>query len=168
MILSRMAKSFLLVAVVLVASAPFDRSQSATPPRVVGACNPTKVKFALSTHDTGTASTSPVNITETGMNFTQAKTGCVIVDFPASTGLSDPPPGAMFIRAVLTQGGGEALTVRPEMVRLSFSSSDFDTRTLEFVFPNVTPGSYVLRMQVNSSNGGGVSVDFPNTVVRYD
>lgn len=168
MALSNIAKSFLLVSIALLASTPAGQSLSATGPRIAGACNPTKVKFALSAHDTETTSTSPVSIVDTGMTFTQAKPGCVIVDFQAIYGLADPPPGAMFIRAVLAHSGGTTVAGRPDLIRVSLADSDSETRSMEFVFPDVTPGNYVIRMKVNSSNGGGVTVDFPDTVVHYD
>jgi hypothetical protein len=169
MILSSPAKSFLLVAAVaLLMPLPADRSGATPPPRVLGSCAPSKVKFALSSHFTPTASTDPVNITDTAFSFTQARQGCVIVDFTASDDLSDPPPGTLEIGAVLKRSDGATLPGRPSIARVNLAASGFDTRTIQFVFPDVAPGQYVIRMQVDSPNGGGVDVSSPNVVVHYN
>jgi hypothetical protein len=169
MVFSKTAKSFLLVAAVaLLVALPAAHSRAAPAPRIVGACNPSKVKFSLSARDTETTSASPVNIADTATTFTQARTGCVIVDFTATDGLTDPPPGAMFIDAMLVHSGGAEVPGRPSSATLNFAASGFENRAIQFVFPDVTPGNYVLRMRVSSSNGGGVLVSSPNTVVHYN
>jgi hypothetical protein len=168
MIFSNVAKSFLFTCAALLMALPVVQSRAAPAPRISGACNPTKVKFALSGRGTTTTSTTLTNLPETAIPFTQARTGCVILDFTASIGLSDPPPGGVNIRAALAHSDGTAVSGRPFSVRLNFPDGNFDTRTIQFVFPNVTPGSYIIRMQTDSSNGGGIHVSSPNTVLHYN
>jgi hypothetical protein len=163
------AKSVLLLgAVALLIAPPVDRAHSAPAPRNTGACSPTKVRYALSNRDTATTSTNPVTIVDTAVRFIQARAGCVIVDFTSKDGLDDPPPGTMFIRATLKRSDGTVVSGRPSGAQLNFTTGEPEIRTLQFVFPDVTPGNYLLRMQVESSAGGGVVVSAPNTVVHYN
>jgi hypothetical protein len=168
MIFSKTAKSFVLGANVALLLIPAGHSTAAPPPRILGSCNPSKIKFALSSNFTPTTSTTAVNITDAAFSFTQARQGCVIVNFTSSDALSDPPPGTVNITAVLKNSGGTALPGRPSVAHVNLAASGFDTRTIEFVFPDVPPGAYVIRLQMSSPSGGGVEVSSPNTVVHYN
>lgn len=166
---SNTTKPFAFAGVLALAmTLPMDASRSAPAPRITGSCSPTKVKFSLSTRGTTTTSTDPVTIDETAISFTQAKTGCVIVDFTASKQLDDPPPGTIVIRPLLKDSGGATLPARPSSVVLTFTTGDSDVRTIQFVFRDVVPGNYTIRMQMNSSDGGGILVSAPNVVVHYN
>jgi len=159
---------FLVSGLALAVILPIDVSPAAPAPRITGGCTPTKVKYALSTRGTTTTSTSPVTVDDTAVNFTQAKTGCVIVDFTAFQQLDDPPPGTIVVRALLKDSGGTALPGRPSSVVLNLTTGDGDVRTLQFVFPEVVPGNYSLRMQMSSPSGGGILVSAPDVVVHYN
>jgi len=167
MICPKRAPSFLLAASVALLI-PADHSGAAPPPRILGSCNPSKVKFSLSSHFTTTTSTAAVNITDTALSFTQSKQGCVIVDFTSAEGLSDPPPGTVDISAELKDSGGTTLPGRPSVAHIQLAASALDTHTIQFVFPDVPPGVYEIRMRLNSPNGGAVEVSSPNTVVHYN
>jgi hypothetical protein len=168
MALSNSAKSLLLAgAAALVMALPVDQAR-AVPPRTLGACTPTKVKFALSRRTTTTALTSFVNLPDTGFGFVQARRGCVIVDFTAFEQINDPPPDIIYIRAQLKKRNGTIVSGRPSSARLNFTVGGSDSRTTQFVFPNVTPGRYVINMQAASSSGGGLTVSSPNIVVHYN
>jgi hypothetical protein len=163
------SKALLLVAsIALLSVPPIDASHSAPAPRITGSCSPTKVRYALSTRGTTTTSTDPVTIADTAISFTQAKTGCVIVDFTAFKELDDPPPGTIVIRPLLKNSSGAALPARPSTVVLNLATGNGDVRTIQFMFPDVVPGNYTLRMQMNSMSGGGILVSAPNVVVHYN
>jgi hypothetical protein len=145
---------------------PIDAAAPAT--RVTGSCSPSKVKYALSSRGTSTTSSDPVTIPDTAINFIQAKAGCVIVDFTATTRLDDPPPGVIVIHPFLKESGGTIVPSAPQDAVLNFSTVDGDIRTVQFVFSAVAPGNYTLRMQMHSAGGGAIFVIGPNVVAHYN
>src|SRR5690349_7692512 len=130
-----------------------------------GTCKPEQVKFIASTVEHTTTSFSFVNIPETQIVFTQggATASCVLVRFSANTyGANNID--VVNVRAVLdntTSALPGSISVRSESDIVGFP------RSFEFIFPKVTPGSHVLRMQFSSDKGNLVHVKNHNTVIQY-
>jgi hypothetical protein len=174
MILSSITKPFLCAATatLLLAAWPSGAALAAPAPRVIGSCSPTKVKFVLSSRGTTTPADGVlINIPDTGFAFTQAKRGCVIVDFTSYTQVTDAAQDTVVIRATLKPSGGSAFLGRPTDARLQPANTNFDTRTVEFVFSDIPPGTYTLRMLMGgnaATTTDTVLVSFPNVVVHYN
>jgi hypothetical protein len=117
------------------------------------------------------ANGSLVNIAETGFGFRQARSGCVIVDFTAYVEVTDFTQDSVVVRATLTPNGGATVLGVPTDARFQPANNEYDVRTVEFVFANVAPGSYRLRMLMGGTSAtptDTIHVASPNVVVHYN
>jgi hypothetical protein len=174
MILSSITKPFLCAgaAALLLAALSSGGALSAPAPRVVGSCNPAKVKFVMSSRGTTTPADGVViNIPDAAFAFTQAKRGCVIVDFTAFAEVTDATQDSVVIRATLTPSGGTAFLARPTDARFQPANTNFDIRTVQFLFANVPPGAYTVRMLMAgnaATTTDTVLISSPNVVLHYN
>ncbi len=134
-------------------------------PTVVS-CSPTKVKAALSILDSSTTVQSFVNMPEAAVNFVQGgkKPSCVIVRFSAEVAAAQNT--AMFVRAVLDN----ATVAIPSPQQFTVNQGPifaFAAHSYDFVFPSVTPGTHIVRMQYGSSNGEDVRMQNRATIVHF-
>jgi hypothetical protein len=142
------------------------------PPRILGSCNPTKTKFALSVRGTtANANGVLVNVNEGAFAFTQTARGCVLVDFSAFLQVTDAAQDSVIVQATLTAGSGGPVLGRPSNALFQPANNNADTRAAEFVFADVMPGTYTVRLQMSGSaatTSDTVMVNDPNIVVHYN
>src|SRR4051794_2471887 len=133
---------------------------------LTGGCTPTKVDYSASSlPDSTTTSSGFVNVPETVVSFTQggASASCVIVRFTTTT-YSQFAIDGLAIRARLdntTVGLPGDLAVRSESDMFGYP------RTLEFLFPNVSPGAHTIRMQFSNSKGNTSHIAERVTIVHH-
>jgi hypothetical protein len=110
-----------------------------------------------------TESKSFVNIPHEALNITVGGTAptCVIVAFSAQAETTSEEN--MNVRAHLVGIGiGE-----PEDVTFGAGSGTLEARATQFLFANVPPGNYTLRMQFRSQTGTNVKICEPTVVVHH-
>ena len=129
-----------LVAVMLFALWPVDVAQS-----VQGACTTNRVKFRTATNEVSENSGTFTNIPQSSVNVTVggAAPTCVIVVFSAEVQTSLTL--GLLVRARLT--GGIGIGEPPHALFYVGDPLARQTRSMQFVFENVPPGSYTVRMQ---------------------
>ena len=108
----------------------------------MGVCQTTKTHYRTTTEGAMTTSTTFVELPKSRAVFRQGgkKAGCVIVR------LSAVPRDdyIMTVRAVMD----EAKVARPDYVELEYESPGYlSPRGFEFVFPKVSPGRHVVRIE---------------------
>lgn len=118
-----------------------------------GNCKTPKTAFHTEYDGTTTTSTEWVKVPRTAVTFKQGgeKASCVVVRFSVL-------PDADYIVLVRPVIDGQ-LMATPHEVQLEYLSPGYSsTRSFEFVFPKVKPGSHVLRIEWRTP--GGDPVDF--------
>jgi hypothetical protein len=147
----------LLSTMLLVTSFP-DLGNTA---RVTGQCRPNQISYSASDDpEFVVLSTDYRNLPETTVTFTQGGTSssCVIAVFSAE-GFS--PIGVLtLIRAVMD---GVTLGLPNEVKFMGDNDTQYNTHTMTFIFPQVTPGSHTLRIQYRRAEA---SEDEPEIGVR--
>ncbi len=128
-------------------------TSSAAPAATNGGCNNlTRVRYSVATTVAGSQSTTFTNLSEGKISFVQGGTSpsCVIVRFSAQTFASSIDNAAV-VKAVLDN----TVDALPGSVQLSGDDGTKSrAHSYEFVFPSVTPGSHILRMQFKSGLSG--------------
>ena len=120
---------------------------------------------AVSSGGGSTNSNSFVNVPDTAVDVTigGANPTCVIVVFTAHTQTTSNEN--MAIRARLEGGGGNST---PSEYATGPGTGVSETRTAQFIFDNVEPGTYTARMQFRSISGGTtVTLGRPTIVVHH-
>ena len=131
---------------------------------VNGTCAaPTGLAFKTATVQTGTMSTTFVDVANTQVTFVQGGTGpnCVVVAFTASA--NNGPGNSMIVRAVLD----DSIICEPKGDTYFSSADDLRGSAMNFVCPSVSPGGHAIKMQFRSLNGGQVAFDHRSTIVHF-
>jgi hypothetical protein len=150
-----------LVVLAIMAASTVARAQT-----ISGTCTPSADKFIASKDGRPTTSTNYTNLSGASIGFTQggASSSCVLVSFTGNPGID--PSTTMIVRATLD---GHTMAIPDELFFGTNMSGVpfFDTRSANFIFPNVAPGQHRIRMQFKSSNGGLVQFTQTTLIVRY-
>jgi hypothetical protein len=129
-----------------------------------GTCTVNRATFRASANCASTSSASFVNIPQTQLDFTVggAAETCVIVVFSAQT--QTAADENMGVRAFITGlGSGE-----PADTFLGAGTGAVEARSTQFMFENVSPGDYSLRMQYRSGlAGSSVTICEPTVVIHH-
>jgi hypothetical protein len=144
----------------LVASWPVD----ATAQDVQGSCTVNRATFRAETTGGGsTSSTTFVNMPQAALNITVggANPTCVIVVFTAQT--QTTADENMLVRARIP-GIGNGV---PAELSMGPGTGTTEARPAQFVFDDVPPGDYTVRMQYLSVTGSTVTVTRPTLVVHH-
>jgi len=137
---------------------PLDTGAVTLPP-VSGACgtaaNPlTGLKFITSTTEAQTSSDSYVNMPETSVRFTQARTGCVVVSFAGEAGSAAATAGVQ-VPAVLD---GATVCEPPGLVLAINPAGEFiPTHAMNFICKGVAAGQSGRGRRSFSSCSDGVT-----------
>jgi hypothetical protein len=129
-----------------------------------GTCTVNRATYRTSANCASTSSAAFANIPQTALDFTVggAAPTCVIVVFSAQT--QTTADENMGVRAVIT-GLGSA---QPADTFLGAGTGAVEARSTQFVFENVSPGDYTLRMQYRSgSDGSNVTICEPTSVIHH-
>jgi hypothetical protein len=131
-----------------------------------GGCTPNAVKFKVSTLFQSTTSTSPVDVSETTLNFGQGGTSasCAIVSF--SSEASAAANEVMLVDAVL-DGSTICSPGGNFFVRSNSVATDLADRAMNYVCPDVAPGKHSVKIQFRSGGGGQVALDFRTTLAHF-
>lgn len=152
--------SIVTAALVLTALGPVGAAaQSAQ-----GSCVVNRVTYRADTNGGGsTSSTTFTNMPQAALNFTVGGTQptCVIVVFTAQT--QTTATENMLVRARIT-GIGSGV---PAEFSMGPGTGTTEARPAQFVFENVAPGDYSLRIQYLSVSGTTVTVSRPTLVVHH-
>jgi hypothetical protein len=131
---------------------------------VQGSCVVNRATFRAQTSGGGsTSSTTFVNIPNTALNLTVggANPTCVIVVFTAQT--QTTANENMVVRARIP---GIGIGV-PAEFSMGPGTGTTEARPAQFVFENVPPGDYTVRMQYRSIPGTTVTLTRPTLVVHH-
>jgi hypothetical protein len=129
-----------------------------------GSCIVNRATFRAQTTGGGsTSSTAFVNIPNAALNVTVggANPTCVVVVFTAQT--QTTANENMLVRARIP-GIGNGI---PAEFSMGPGTGTTEARPAQFVFDNVPPGAYTVRMQYRSVPGTTVTVTRPTVVVHH-
>jgi hypothetical protein len=154
-------RSGLVLAAALVTAAMWPAGAAA---QAEGSCTVNRATFRSDPGFSSTNSATFVNIPDTALEIAVggADPTCVIVVFSAQTQTTENEN--MAIRARIPGiGNGE-----PEEVNFGPGTGAVEARAAQFVFEEVPPGNYTLRMQYRSSVGATtVTIGKPTVVVHH-
>jgi len=139
-------------------------SADAAAQNVQGSCVVNRATFRAQTTGGGsTSSTTFVNVPNAGLNVTVggANPTCVIVVFTAQT--QTTANENMLVRARIP-GIGNGV---PAEFSMGPGTGTTEARPAQFVFNNVPPGNYTVRMQYRSVPGTTVTITRPTMVVHH-
>jgi hypothetical protein len=131
---------------------------------VQGSCVVNRATYRAETNGGGsTSSTTFVNIPQTALDITVggAEPTCVIVVFTAQTQTTSTEN--MLVRAVIPGLGAGV----PADFSMGPGTGTTEARPAQFVFEDVAPGDYTVRMQYRSVPGTTVTVTRPTVVVHH-
>jgi hypothetical protein len=130
-------------------------------PEAAGACTVNKVSFSTMT-GAETTSTTMVLLPGSRRSITTTARGCIIADF---SGEVDAGVDRIFMRAVAV-GEGDA---DPGVVRVgkNIQAGSFEARMVRFIFPSLPAGTYNIRLEWLSENGGSVRTNAHTVTVWY-
>ena len=131
-----------------------------------GVCAPTATAYVVSDQYTATTSTTFKLVQETRVTFTQggANPSCVIVLFTGSAMTASNE--YMQVIAVI-DGITECTPPGSVNNTLIADSLLFEARTMNFVCPNVAPGTHFVVIRFKSGGGGNVALAHPTTSVNH-
>lgn len=128
-------------------------------------CEPSKVKAVAQTSNTNriTSSNTFVDVPATSVTINQGgnSNSCVIVDFSGL--VATAMANAFFLRALLDDVAGE-----PDYGQITVNTTQNQSRSISFIFPNVAPGTHTVKLQFRSStNGQNVYINRGTMIIRY-
>ncbi len=129
-----------------------------------GRCTPSKVRFSNTNESSSNTTSTPAYVSGATTTFVQGGTspGCVILNFSAQTATGANT--SMVLRPLL-DGAFSAL---PGEVQADYSSGVYTSKSVNFIFPNVAPGSHRIRIQFWSTNpGNAVSIKDINMIIHH-
>jgi hypothetical protein len=132
---------------------------------VQGSCVVNRATYRAETNGGGsTSSTTFVNVPDTALNFTLGGENptCVIIVF--TTQVLATADENMVIRARIDGGIGIGV---PAEFAMGPGTGTTEARPGQFVFDNVSPGSYTARMQFRSVTGTTVTLTRPTMVIHH-
>lgn len=135
------------------------RTDGAGAETISGNCTTNTTAFRQNDETFSTSSQSSVNVTGMRIEFVQAVTGCVVVQFSAYA-LTEPG-NSSYVTFDLDDNSPGKTVLFGDRVPVGRT----DILTVVHVFRGVTAGTHTVRMKLLSFNGGQVSANGPKTLL---